>query len=70
MRHNKRLVTYVLFAMYAAMMFTSKVMMEGLPNIHALALFIVTLTLVYRVRALIPIYYCVFLNGLYGGFSL
>lgn len=60
----------IIFAMFGAMMFVSKIVMEGLPNIHALALFIVTLTVVYRVRALIPIYLYVILNGLYGGFDL
>ena len=55
MRRNKELVTYMLFAMYGAMMFTSKVMMEGLPNIHPLTMFVVTLTVVYGIKALIPI---------------
>ena len=45
-------------------------MMEGLPNIHPLTMFIVTLSVVYGIKALIPIYIYVFLNGLYAGFNL
>lgn len=58
------------FAMIAAMMIASKKIMEILPNIHLLGLFIVSLTVVYRSYALIPIYLYVFLDGLLGGFSL
>ncbi len=59
-----------IFAMLGAMMFASKVIMEALPNIHLLGMFIVTLTVVYRWRALYPLYVFVFLQGLVGGFSL
>lgn len=58
------------FAMIAAMMIASKKIMGILPNIHLLGLFIVSLTIVYRSYALIPIYLYVFLDGLLGGFSL
>ena len=69
-KRRRALRDMIVFAMFGAMMFVSKIIMEGLPNIHALALFVVTLTAVYRVRALIPIYIYVILNGLYGGFGL
>ena len=69
-KRRRALRDMIVFAMFGAMMFISKVLMEGLPNIHALALFVVMLTRVYRSRALIPIYIYVLLNGLYGGFSL
>lgn len=58
-----------IFGVMAALMFASKKVMEALPNIHLLGMFIVTLTVVYRFRALIPIYVYVFLDGLFGGFS-
>lgn len=58
------------FAMISAMMIASKKIMEVLPNIHLLGLFVVSLTVVYRYYALIPIYLYVFLDGLLGGFSL
>ena len=60
----------VLFAMLAALMFCSKKVMEGLPNIHLLGMFIMTFTVVFRKKALIPIYVYVFLDGLFGGFSV
>jgi hypothetical protein len=60
----------VVFAMLGALMFTSKVLMEALPNVHLIGVMIVALTVVYRARALYPIYVFVMLTGLYGGFSL
>lgn len=60
----------IVFAMFGAMMFCSKFIMEGLPNIHPLAMFIILLTVVYRSRALIPIYLYVILDGLRWGFGI
>lgn len=60
----------VIFAMLGALMFASKIIMEALPNIHLLGLFVVTLTVVYRRRALYPIYTFVFLQGAISGFNL
>ena len=54
--------------MFGVMMFTSKLLMEGLPNIHLIGMFTVLLTVVYRKRALYPIYIFVFLTGAYNGF--
>lgn len=59
-----------LFAMFAALMFASKILMEALPNIHLLGMFTVMLTVVFRGRALIPIYLYVVLNGLFAGFDV
>ncbi len=59
----------VIFAMLGALMFISKLLMEGLPNIHLIGVFIVALTVVYRARALWPIYVFVALTGLYAGFA-
>ncbi len=56
--------------MLGALMFSSKILMEILPNIHLIGMFVMLCTVVFRVRALIPIYIFVFLTGLYGGFSL
>jgi len=67
---RNRLVLLLLFAMYGALMYVSKYIMEGLPNIHPLTMFIVTFTVVYGIRALIPIYVYVFINGLYSGFNM
>lgn len=59
-----------LFAMFSAMMFISKIVMEFLPNIHLIGMFVVLLTVVYRKKALIPIYIFVLLSGIYGGFAM
>ncbi len=59
----------VLFGMMGALMFASKVMMEFLPNIHLVGVFIIALTVVYRQKALYPIYIFVLLGGLLAGFN-
>jgi len=70
MNSHKQLTKLVLYAMLGTMMFASKLIMEGLPNIHPIGMFIVAFTVVYRKQALIPIYIFVILTGLYGGFNL
>ena len=59
----------VLFAMLGTLMFCSKLIMEALPNIHLLGMLTITFTVVFRKKALVPIYIYVFLNGLYAGFA-
>ena len=51
-------------------MYVSKELMEVLPNIHLLGMLIIVYTLVYRFKALIPIYLYIFLDGVFSGFSL
>lgn len=51
-------------------MYASKFLMEALPNIHLLGTFIVAITVVYRKKALYPIYVYVLLNGLFAGFAM
>ncbi len=60
----------VVFSMLGAVMFCSKIIMEVLPNIHLLGMFTMTYTIVFRKKALIPIYIYVMLNGLYAGFNM
>jgi len=60
----------VVFAMLGTVMFCSKIIMEVLPNIHLLGMFTMTYTIVFRKKALIPIYIYVMINGLYAGFSM
>jgi len=60
----------VVFAMLGTLMFTSKILMEFLPNVHLLGALTITYTVVFRLKALIPIYIYVLLNGLYAGFSM
>lgn len=59
----------VIFAMLGALMYMSKWLMEFLPNIHLVGVIIVAITVVYRKKALYPIYIFVFVAGLLGGFS-
>ncbi len=58
------------FAMLGALMFSTKLLMEILPNIHPLGMLTIVYTVVYRKKALIPIYIYVLLNGVYAGFAL
>ncbi len=51
-------------------MFCSKIVMEAFPNIHLLGMLTMVYTLVFRARALIPIYIYVAVNGVYAGFSV
>ncbi|MBE6749007.1 MAG: hypothetical protein E7557_07235 [Ruminococcaceae bacterium] len=57
------------FAMLGALIFAFKKVMEFAPNVHLVGVFIVAITVVYRKKALYPIYIYVFLDGLFGGFS-
>ena len=58
------------FSMLGALMYVSKVIMEWAPNIHLLGVFTIAFTVVYRAKALYPIYIYVLLNGLFGGFGI
>lgn len=58
------------FAMLGAFMYASKIVMEVLPNIHLLGMLTIVYTIVFRKKALIPIYTYVMLNGLFTGFSV
>lgn len=55
--------------MLGAVMYVSKVIMEFAPNIHLLGVFTVAFTVVYRKKALYPIYTYVILNGVFSGFA-
>lgn len=58
-----------IFGMLGAMMFISKIIMEFAPNIHLLGVFTIAITVVYRKKALYPIYTYVLLNGIFSGFG-
>ena len=57
------------YAMLAALMFCSKLIMEALPNIHLLGMLTMVYTVALRKKALIPIYVYVLLNGIFSGFA-
>lgn len=57
------------FAMLGALMYASKMIMEVAPNVHLLGVFTIAFTVVYRKKALCPIYTYVLLNGIFCGFA-
>lgn len=69
-RSSRKIRDMAIFAMLGALMFASKIAMEILPNIHLLGMLTMVYTITYRVRALIPIYIYVLINGVYAGFSM
>ena len=60
----------VVFGMLGSLMYASKMLMEVLPNIHLLGVFTIAFTVVYRQKALYPIYTYVLLNGVFAGFNM
>ncbi len=50
-------------------MYASKIIMELFPNVHLLGVFVIAMTVVFRAKALYPIYTYVFINGFFTGFS-
>lgn len=59
----------VVFAMLGAVMYASKLIMEFAPNIHLIGVFTIAFTVVYRKKALYPIYIYVLLTGFFNGFA-
>lgn len=57
------------FAMLGAIMYASKLLMELAPNVHLIGVFIVAFTVVYRKKALYPIYTFVLITGMFNGFA-
>lgn len=58
-----------IFALLGALIFCSFKITEQIPNVHTVALMIAAITLVYRVKALAPIYVYVMLYGVTAGFA-
>ena len=56
--------------MLGALMYASKMITEVLPNIHLLGIFVTAFTIVYRKKALYPIYTFVLLIGVLNGFNM
>ena len=63
------IIDMTVFSMLGALMYASKVLMDLLPNVHLIGVFIVAETVVYRSKALYPLYVFVFLAGLLNGFA-
>lgn len=60
----------VVFGMLGALMMVSDILMNIIPNVHLVGVMIVVLTVVYRRKALFPLYVYVLLIGLYEGIGL
>lgn len=58
-----------IFGMLGTLMYCSKLIMEFLPNIHLVGVLTIAFTVVYRRKALYPIYVFVLLQGIFGGFN-
>ena len=54
-----------IFAMLGTLMYASKMIMEIAPNIHLIGVFTIAFTVVYRKKALYPVYIFVLLTGLF-----
>ncbi len=67
--HNS-LRDLVVLSIFGALMVISDQLMNFLPNVHLIAMFVILLTRFYRVKALIPIYIFVLLDGVLEGFFL
>ncbi len=68
-KRNTTVKEIAIFGMLGALMYASKVIMELIPNVHFLGTLIMAMTIVYRKKALYPIYIFVFLTGLLNGFG-
>ena len=60
----------VLFAFFGALMFTSKQILEFLPNVHMLGMFTMLFAIVYRKKGIIPVIVFILLEGAYTGFGI
>ena len=58
------------FGMLGSLMYASKIALEFLPNVHLLGVFTISMTIVYRKKALYPIYLYVLLLGMFSGFAI
>ena len=63
------LVELAAFALFAALMFLLRYGLQAIPGIHPLAMLMASFTLVWRARALIPIYLYVAIEMIVGGFA-
>ena len=57
------------FGMLGALMYASKMLMEIAPNVHLLGVFTIAFTVVYRKKALYPIYIFILILGIFNGFA-
>lgn len=68
-RRSRRLFEFILLTIFGVLMFTTKIAMAVLPNVHLIGMFIMVFTIAFRAKALIPIYIYVLLEGIVFGFG-
>ena len=61
--NDSRIFNMVLYTIFGVLLFISDIIFEVIPNVHGVALLICMITLVYRSRALIPIFIYIGLNA-------
>ena len=66
----QQLADLIVLTMLGVIMFISKYLTEALPNVHFLGMLTMIYTLVYRKKALVPIYIFVMLTGIFNGFAI
>lgn len=66
---HKRIVDMVLFAILGGLLVAMVFAFQALPNIHPVGMLIMVYTVVFRWRALIPVYVFVILYGSFYGFA-
>ena len=67
---KSRLVDLTVFALLGVIMFVSKYLTDALPNVHFIGMLTIVYTIVYRKKALVPIYVFVLLIGIFNGFNM
>lgn len=60
----------VLFGLFPAIIYAAQLAMSALPNVHLTGMFIMLMTLLFRAKALIPLYVYVVLMGVTNGFNV
>jgi len=64
-----RFTELAIFALFAALLFLLRYSLQVIPNIHPLAMLMASFTLVWRSKALIPIYLYAAIELIVGGFG-
>ena len=68
-KRSRLLFELILLTVFGTLMFTTKVAMAILPNVHLIGMFIMVFTIVFRAKALVSVYVYVFLEGFVYGFG-
>ncbi len=58
------------FGIFAALMYVAQVVMSFIPNVHLTGVFIITLSVLWRWKALWPVMTYVLINGIFNGFAI